>query len=45
MGVPYWWTPSVAGLRAILTVRLGDAFFIIAIAMFYILAGSASLGA
>ncbi|MEM1837154.1 MAG: NADH-quinone oxidoreductase subunit L [Pyrobaculum sp.] len=44
MGVPYWWTPSVAGLRAILTVRLGDAFFIIAIAMFYILAGSASLG-
>lgn len=45
LGVPYWWTPSVAGLRAILTVRFGDAFFIVAIALFYVLAGSASLGA
>ncbi len=32
MGTKYWWTPSRAGLRAILTVRIGDAFFIIALA-------------
>lgn len=42
-GVPYWWTPSKAGLRAILTVRLGDAFFLVAIALFYALAGTVSL--
>ena len=42
-GVPYWWTPSKAGLRAILTVRFGDAFFLVAIALFYALAGTVSL--
>ncbi|AAL63570.1 NADH-quinone oxidoreductase subunit L [Pyrobaculum aerophilum] len=43
LGVPYWWTPSKAGLRAILTVRFGDAFFLIAIAIFFITAGTVSL--
>jgi len=42
-GVPYWWTPSKAGLRAILTVRFGDAFFLVAIALFYVLTGTVSL--
>jgi len=42
-GVPYWWTPSKAGLRAILTVRFGDAFFLVAIALFYAAAGTVSL--
>ncbi|MFN3803941.1 MAG: NADH-quinone oxidoreductase subunit L [Pyrobaculum sp.] len=43
LGVPYWWTPSKAGLRAILTVRLGDAFFLVAIALFYVTLGTVSL--
>jgi len=43
-GVPYWWTPSKAGLRAILTVRFGDAFFLVAIALFYVLTETVSLG-
>lgn len=42
-GVPYWWTPSKAGLRAILTVRFGDSFFLVAIALFYVVTGTASL--
>ncbi|MEM1598291.1 MAG: NADH-quinone oxidoreductase subunit L [Pyrobaculum sp.] len=44
-GVPYWWTPSKAGLRAILTVRFGDAFFLVAVALFYVLIGTVSLSA
>ncbi|ACB39592.1 NADH dehydrogenase (quinone) [Pyrobaculum neutrophilum V24Sta] len=43
LGVPYWWTPSKAGLRAILTVRLGDSFFLTAMAIFYVATGTASL--
>ena len=35
LGTRYWWTPSRAGLRAILTVRIGDAFFIIALAYIF----------
>ena len=42
-GVPYWWTPSKAGLRAMLTVRFGDSFFLIALALFYVVAGTVSL--
>ncbi len=38
---PYWWPPSLAGLRAILTVRLGDAPFMVALA--YILVGTAPI--
>jgi NADH-quinone oxidoreductase subunit L len=44
-GVPYWWTPSKAGLRAILTVRFGDSFFLVAIALFYVVTGTVSLTA
>jgi len=44
-GVPYWWTPSKAGLRAILTVRFGDSFFLVAIALFYAVTGTVSLTA
>jgi len=44
-GVPYWWTPSKAGLRAILTVRFGDSFFLVAIALFYTVTGTVSLTA
>ncbi|MCI4446641.1 MAG: NADH-quinone oxidoreductase subunit L [Pyrobaculum sp.] len=44
-GVPYWWTPSKASLRAILTVRFGDSFFLVAIALFYAVTGTASLTA
>jgi len=42
-GVPYWWAPSKAGLRAILTVRFGDAFFLVAIALIYVVANTVSL--
>jgi len=42
-GVPYWWTPSKAGLRAMLAVRFGDSFFLIALALFYVVAGTVSL--
>ncbi len=34
-GTKYWWTPSRAGLRAVITVRIGDAFFIIGLAYIF----------
>ncbi|MCC6020309.1 MAG: NADH-quinone oxidoreductase subunit L [Thermoproteaceae archaeon] len=43
LGVKYGWPPSVAGLRAILTVRFGDAFFLVAVALFYAATGTAAI--
>lgn len=41
--VDYFWPPSKAGLRAILTIRLGDAAFLISLAYFFASMGTVEL--
>ncbi|MFB6490904.1 MAG: NADH-quinone oxidoreductase subunit L [Thermoproteus sp. AZ2] len=41
--VDYYWPPSKAGLRAILTIRVGDSAFLIALAYIFMALGTADL--
>lgn len=41
--VDYFWPPSKAGLRAILTIRVGDSAFLVALAYIFAAAGTVQL--